>query len=680
MCGIAGWFDITARRLDAESGTLEHMLGAIRHRGPDEFGVFRSDGVGLASARLAIIDVASGQQPMHDGRESSWLVFNGEIFNHVELREELVRAGCRFRTTSDTEVILQAYSTWGSDAFDRFNGQFAIALWDGPREALILARDRLGVRPLYVCERDGRMWFASEVRAIFAADPSIPRALDPVGLVETFTFWSPVAPQTAFVGISELEPGHLRVVTRTGVTDRAYWAPRYPDPAWPGYRGSLDDAAHDVKELLTDAVRLRMTRSDVPVGSYLSGGLDSALLVALARPESAGSFSTFSIRFKEPEFDESEFQRAMVRRLDTDHHELLIGRADIAAVFPDVVRHAERPLLRTAAAPMFLLSAAVQDAGIKVVLTGEGADEMFGGYDLFREARIRRFWARDPTSRLRPRLLSRLYPYVARSPVRQAAMAQRFFGQDLAASGTPGFGHQLRWRGAAPLLRLLTPDVRAAAASVDVVGRLLGRLPAPFERWPSLAQDQYLEIRSMMSGYLLAAQGDRMLMAHSVEGRFPFLDHRVVALADSLPSSFKLRGLDEKHLLKRVAVGLVPDEIIRRPKQPYRAPDAASFLGENAPSWVADALDPGAIGKMGVFDQVAVQRLVDKVRSTADPLALANSDNMAFVAVLSTVLLHDHLIRDRAEHRRLPALRTAVDLRHGRSDGPDRHHQQWEPA
>jgi asparagine synthase (glutamine-hydrolysing) len=286
---------------------------------------------------------------------------------------------------------------------------------------------------------------------------------------------------------------------------------------------------------------------------------------------------------------------------------------------------------------------------------------MFAGYDLFREGKVRRFWGRQPASRLRPRLLDRLYPYLARSPVTQRAMAQEFFGKQREEWAAPAFAHRTRWQPAAALQRLFTPAVRRGAEGTDVVGRLLGSLPAAFPSWTSLAQDQYLEVRTLLAGYLLSSQGDRMLMAHSVEGRFPFLDANVVELANSLPASYKLRGLDEKHVLKRVAEGLVPEEVLRRPKQPYRAPDALSFVGPEAPEWVGDLLGRQATERVGVFEPAAVERLWKKCQATGGGEQFSNADNMALVGVLSTALLHERLIRDRGERPGPLAWKTLVD-------------------
>jgi asparagine synthase (glutamine-hydrolysing) len=622
------------------------MAGALRHRGPDELGIYRSRRAGLAHARLSIIDLACGQQPMANEDGTLWVVFNGEIFNYVELREELLERGHRFRTRSDTEVILHAFEEWGEGAFARFNGQFALALWDEKQEALTLARDRQGVHPLYYCEHEGRLGFASEVKALFAGEPSLPRAFDPVGLEETFTFWSVVPPQSVFLGISELRPGHVRTWLRDGTTrERPFWQPRYPEDGQGGFQGSLREATERVGAALQKATRLRMLRADVPVGSYLSGGLDSSLVATLGREALGERLHTFSLRFADAEYDETEYQRLMATRLGSEHREVVVTREDIARVFPEVVTHAERPLLRTAPAPLFLLSRLVREAGIKVVLTGEGADEMFAGYDLFREGTIRRFWARQPGSKLRPRLLERLYPYLSRSPVAQGAMARQFFGRHLADWRQPGFAHETRWQTTSALKRLFSPEQRQATEGLDVVARLLDTLPTDFPRWTHLAQDQYLEIRTLLSGYLLSSQGDRMLMAHSVEGRFPFLDTEVVELASTLPAPYKLRGLDEKHILKRAAEKLLPSSILRRKKQPYRAPDALCFVGDKPPEWVAEVLSESALRDAGVFEPGAVSRLWAKCRAQAHAPQFSNTDNMALVGVLSTQLLHRQLLR-----------------------------------
>jgi asparagine synthase (glutamine-hydrolysing) len=636
------------------------MAAALSHRGPDEFGIYRDSRVGLSHARLSIIDLVTGQQPLTNETGTISIVFNGEIFNYIELRKELIAAGHRFRTRSDTEVIVHAYEEWGRAAFDRFNGQWAVALWDARDQSLVLARDPFGVRPLYLARQGRRLYFASEIKALFAGDPGMPRRLDLKGLDQLFTFWTTVAPQTIFDGVEELRPGSVRTYVQDGLSESSCVGWSYPSTG-DGFRGSIDDAVEAVRAALDEATRLRMTRADVPVGAYLSGGLDSSLIAATALRTAGSRLRTYSVRFDDRHYDETEHQRRMVSHLGTNHFDTLVSNADIGRVFPEVILHTERPVLRTAAAPLFLLSHLVSQTGIKVVLSGEGADELFAGYDLFREAKVRRFWARDPDSTSRPGLLKRLYPYLERSPVGRLPIAQEFFGQGLHRFAEPGFGHDPRWRGASALKRLFSADVREDLRGHDSVADLLSDLPAGFRQWEALAQDQYLEIRTLLSGYLLSSQGDRMLMAHSIEGRFPFLDRNVARLAHSLPASMKLRVLNEKHILKRASRGLVPESVRQRKKQPYRAPDAAALLCPEATDWVEEVASERCLTEAGIFSRTAGRQLLNKCRTRLESSALSNADNMALVGLLSTQLLHHLYVRRAPERPASVRISTVID-------------------
>lgn len=650
MCGIAGILALNAMAKPPSREALLRMAGAVAHRGPDERGLYRDRRAGLAHTRLSVVDLQHGQQPLADADGLTWIVFNGEIFNYLELRDRLIALGHRFHTRCDTEVVLHAYQEWGQAAFERLNGQWALAIWNSVSGRLVLSRDRYGICPLHFCEHGGRLFFASEVKAIFAAEADIPRAFDPVGLDQTFTLWAAVAPQHVFQGIREVRPGHVRVYEKGVAHEQAFWQPRFPtigDQGEDGFSGSLDDATEQVKAALEGATALRMVQADVPVGCYLSGGLDSSLVAGLGSRFADGRFQTFSLRFADAEYDETYFQRLVAARTKSEHHEIVVSRSDIAAVFPEVIHHIERPILRTAPAPLFLLSRMVRDHGVKVVLTGEGADEMFAGYDLFREGKVRRFWGRQPASTRRARLLERLYPYLSRSPVHQQALARQFFGRNIAFHDAPGFAHDTRWRTTSAIKRLFCLDMSAALERRDAVAELLSTLPAEFSGWTPLAQDQYLEVQTLMSGYLLSSQGDRMLMAHSVEGRFPFLDDNLVALANKLPDAYKLRGLDEKHVLKRVAAPILPPEVVARKKQPYRAPNALSFFAGEAPSYICDALSDTALRAAGVFDPQSVTCLVRKCQAKTGDGDMSNSDNMALVGVLSTQLLHQQFVAAR---------------------------------
>ncbi len=639
------------------------MAGALTHRGPDEFGCYRDDHVALVHARLSIIDLTSGQQPLTNEDGSLWIVFNGEIFNYVELRDELTALGHRFSTRSDTEVIVHAYEQWGEEAFARFNGQWAVALWDSRARRLVLSRDRYGICPLYTMEHQGRLHFASELKAIFWSGAAVERALDPRGIDQTFTFWSIVPPRSVFSGVEEVRPGEVVTFDEAGRRARLYWQPRYPATPEEFFPGTEEEAVEAVEAALERATRLRLERSDVPVACYLSGGLDSSIVSALGRRVKRDELKTFSLRFEDAEFDETAHQRRMVEALGTDHAEVVVGRDDIAAAFERVVLHTERPILRTAPAPLMLLSGLVREHGIKVVLTGEGADEMFAGYDIFREAKVRRFWARRPDSTWRPLLLERLYPYLARSPVAQRAMARKFFGRDLERWRQPGFSHLPRWHTTASIKRLYCDEMKGRLADYDARVELLDDLPEDFEKWEFLAQDQYLETRTLLSGYLLSSQGDRMLSANSVEGRYPFLDSEVIELANSLPARYKLKVLDEKHVLKRMARRLIPEQILQRKKQPYRAPDAVSFAGLDGGGWVSELLDEERVARCGVFDPKAVAQLWRKCRRLADqPHRVSNADNMALVAVISTQLLHRHFV-EREQEPPMVDFGTCIDRR-----------------
>ena len=416
MCGIAGVLHPDARPVDAPS--LRRMARALSHRGPDAEGYYERPGIGLGHRRLSIIDLSTGQQPLANEDGTVWVAFNGEIFNYVELRSDLEKRGHRFSTRSDTETLVHLYEELGPRFVERLNGQFAIALWDEPRRRLVLARDRVGIRPLFHATlADGTVLFGSEIKALLAHG-ALRAEIDPVAVGQISTLWVPVPPRTAFKGIAELGPGRMLVFDGGRRTEHQYW--RHEFPREHEYEEhSCEHWQEQVRELLYDAVRLQL-RADVPVATYLSGGLDSSILTAIVKRHHISNLTTFSVGFTDARFDERDFQRQMVDHLDTDHRHVDVDLDDIGNDFERVVWFAERPLMRTAPAPLLRLSALVRSAGIKVVLTGEGADEIFGGYNLFREDKVRRFWSRDPASDMRPALLSRLYGYVDRGAKAEA--------------------------------------------------------------------------------------------------------------------------------------------------------------------------------------------------------------------------------------------------------------------
>jgi asparagine synthase (glutamine-hydrolysing) len=404
-------------------------------------------------------------------------------------------------------------------------------------------------------------------------------------------------------------------------------------------QGSEEMLADELLALLLDATRIRL-RADVPVGAYLSGGLDSTFVTALAKKLVGHRLKTFSVTFDDPQFDEGVYQREAASFLGTEHYDVHCANRDIARVFPDVIWHTEQPILRTAPAPLFVLSKLVRDNGFKVVLTGEGSDETMGGYDIFKETKIRRFWQRQPHSAARPLLLRRLYPYMESIQQQPSAYLENFFR---IGEGSPGpfFSHLPRWQLTAKAKLFFSAAVRSDLGGYDALDELQGLLPESYYAWEAFLQAQYLETNHLLPGYILSSQGDRVAMAHAVEGRFPFLDYRVVEFAAKLPIRMKMKVLQEKYLLKRCAEGLIPRSVQSRPKQPYRAPDALCFLEPEAREYVDELLAADCLRRYGIFEPGPVAKLFEKVRS-GRPISVR--DNMALVGIVSTQLLIDQFV------------------------------------
>jgi asparagine synthase (glutamine-hydrolysing) len=628
MCGIAGVLNLK-ETYPIELETLAQMLATIRHRGPDGAGIYRDAWVGLGNVRLSIIDLCSGDQPISNEDGTVWIVFNGEIFNYIELQAELENRGHRFTSHCDTEIILHLYEEYGPECLRFLNGQFAIALWDEHRKALFLARDRVGIRPLFYTVNSDRLIFGSEVKAILA-HPDVPAEIDVQALKEVFTYWSPLSPHSIFKDIFELPPGHFMLVENGHITVDRYWS---LDFSVETDQRSVDSYQDELEALLIDATRIRL-RADVPVGAYLSGGLDSSITTAMIRNYSHNRLDTFSISFADPVFDESPYQRQMAQHLGTDHHIVYCTDQQIGQAFPEVIWHTEMPLLRTAPVPMYLLSQLVHQQQFKVVMTGEGADEFLAGYDIFKEMKIRRFWACDPESKFRSRLLSRLYPDINGFGA-SSAFLTAFFKSDLTCTESPYYSHLIRWKNTARIQRFMIGSPAASRFNKELYPL---ELPTEFEAWPPLGQAQFLEATTFLSPYLLSSQGDRMAMAHSVEGRYPFLDYRLIEFCNRLPPELKMPVLHEKWLLKRLGKKYLPDTIQRRVKKPYRAPIHRSFFDPRPRDFVEDLLSEEAVQKTRIFEPAAVMRLKQKALNSAN---LSEIESMALVGILSTQLVNE---------------------------------------
>jgi asparagine synthase (glutamine-hydrolysing) len=639
MCGISGIIDYN--RKENSRGNIDSMLRSISYRGPDESGVYLSPVAALGNVRLSIIDLAGGQQPLSDLSGRFWIVFNGEIFNYKELRADLENKGYSFQTKSDTEVLVQLYAAYGTRCLSLLNGQFSFAIWDKQKEEVFVARDRVGIRPFFYNLKDGVFSFASEIKALFQ-QKRISRELDSESIAQVYTFWTAITPNTVFKGISELPPGHFAIFSRKGLTIGQFWELSFNRPE---STLSFQDSIDRFHELFSDSVRIRL-RADVEVAAYLSGGIDSSATVAYIKDIEPGILNTFSIGFDEKDFDESDYQNEAAKYFDTTHKSMICTSKDISDSFPRVIWHSETPILRTAPAPMFLLSRLVRENKIKVVVTGEGSDEILAGYDIFKEAKIKRFWAKQPESKIRPLLLKKLYPYLSQMKDVNPKLLSVFYGYKLEDTDNPFYSHLLRWNNSNHIKKHFSENTKQVLKDYSVLEDLEKRLPVNFDSWDSLAKSQWLETTVFMSGYLLSSQGDRMGMANSIEGRYPFLDYRVIEFCSSLPAEYKLKGLNEKYLLKKVLKNRIPEKILKRPKQAYRAPIQSVFITQDSSGYVKEMLSEYYFNKVNVFNYDSVAGLISKIERTG---VSSEIDNMVLSSVISTHMLYYQFIEDHNE-------------------------------
>lgn len=645
MCGIAGLIG----PIDAgeAGGRLGAMLRCIGYRGPDECTGVAQPGFALGTVRLSIVDLMTGAQPAISDDGRIYVVFNGEIFNFRDLRAGLEVKGHRFRSNSEVEVLLHLYQEYGLSMAEKLNGQFAIAIWDSNAETLHLVRDPFGIRPLFWWSRGSEIIFASEVKAILT-NPQVSLTLDLKALCQTLRFWTCVGTRSAFAEVSQVAAGCAMSWRRGKHTLTRYWQWPLPGTVAPLKLPSDEDYFELFREELARSV-VRQTMADVEVGAYVSGGIDSSILLhnfhAMA-PESQRS--TFSVAFDDPAFDESEAQSRVVDHYRTRHSVTRICTSDIGADFATAVLHAETPLFRSAPVAMYHLSRAVRQRGIKVVLSGEGADEVLLGYDLFREAKVRRFWARQPDSRCRGHLMSRLYDYLPQYRSRRYAnLLLDFYRPTLGQVDDRHYAMAVRWGNGKVLEQCFGPAVMESLGDYDPVSDLDPWLPTEFDSANIVERAQAVEVATLLSNYLLSSQGDRMALANSVETRYPYLDLEFVRFAARLPQSIKLRGLKDKFILRQSYAGQIPDAIRERKKFAYQAPDKKAFFRDGGLFGVAaDMLTPERIRQDGYFDSDYVNRYC-LTPPTSDSGRQGFRSNMLFLVVLSTTLLNEYFVRSR---------------------------------
>lgn len=604
MCGIAGIVSLNDRPV--ERLELRAMSGAIAHRGPDDEGAFVGDGIGLTMRRLSIIDLASGHQPVANEDGSVRVVFNGEIYNYRALRRRLADRGHTLSTTTDTEVIVHLYEDMGDRCVDLLRGMFAFALWDERRRRVLIARDRLGIKPLYYAEVGGRLLFASELKSILAL-PEVERRLDWGALGHLLTFGTTPADASIVAGVRKLPPAHRVVIEprRTPSVER-YWDVRFePDRA-----STEDELTERLGALIDESVDLHMV-SDVPVGAFLSGGMDSSAVVAAMCRRASAPVKTFAIGFPEAAYNELGYARQVAQAFGTDHHEQVL-QADALDVIEDLAWYLDEPSGDSSAIPTYMVSR-LAAGSVKVVLSGDGGDELFAGYDKYAvEGRERRM-------RFVPGLVRAAAGLAARSM--PAGMRGVNYLRHAALPGPDRYLDAIALFPREKLGALLSPEVARRVARADAWGGERARLVDGPAHW--LSRLQYADVH----GYLpldILTKVDRMSMAHSIEARVPLLDHELVEFAATVPPEMLLRGGQGKRLFRRAMRGVLPEPVLTRPKRGFAIPLGRWFRGE-LNGFVEDLLLSPRSLERGLFEPAALRGLIERPERGQEELEIGRA-------------------------------------------------------
>ena len=628
MCGIVGF---SSQLLDTaqKKTTIKSMLRMIVHRGPDEQGYLVTDSVAIGAARLSILDISQGTQPICDQSGRFWITYNGEVYNYVELRKELQEKGVAFSTTCDTEVVLAAFIHWGTDAFKKFNGGYAFCIHDTVSSKMYLVRDRMGKRPLFYSLKKQQFLYSSEIKA-FLRFPNFGLNLNVESLHRIFSDWVPGLDQTCFADIKQLRPGHFIEfdIPSSTLQEKMYYELNLKSTQ---EKMSAEEASEELESVLKKSIDLRL-RSDVEVAVYLSGGLDSSITTSLASERIGDRLNAFSIQFDNGGFDESESQRLLVDHLGINHSFIRISDSDLMNNFEEALYHTEVPQFRSAFVPMFLLSKLVAKNNIKVVLTGEGADEFFLGYDIFKEADMLDQWpALEANEKLNK--LRQLYPYMDGFKNNSARLASRY--------------NEIQsrlWTGSLPhLMRNQTASFSKKLISRHIGDETFDSIPYP-DGYSAVQITQHAEIQSLLQGYLLSSQGDRMAMSHGVENRLPFLDPEVIAFANRLPQDLRLsKNWEEKHVLRSAFANRLPEAISKRQKNPYLAPDSVAFL-KNTSNLPKNILSFEDLKSREWLDHGFAQKFIKKMVSSPTE-RISPRENHAFMLLISTIMVEDLFIR-----------------------------------
>ncbi|HVL69550.1 MAG TPA: asparagine synthase (glutamine-hydrolyzing) [Vicinamibacterales bacterium] len=596
MCGIAGFADRhhAPARKEADFALVHRMCDVIRHRGPDDEGIHVEAGVGLGMRRLSIIDLSTGHQPIHNEDESVWLVFNGEIYNYRELRRDLEARGHRFYTSSDTETIVHAYEEWGEDCFARLRGMFGIALWDRRSHTLLLARDRAGIKPLHYAEHGDRLFFGSELKSLLAAG-AVDGAIDVASLDHYLSFLYTPRDRSIFKGVQKLPPGHLLRWQHGRLAVRAYWEIEARET----FTGGAEEAAQELRRVLADAVRSHMV-ADVPLGAFLSGGVDSSVVVGLMAEASDRPVKTFSIGFDEPQYDELEYARTVAAHFGTDHHEFVV-RPDALGILDQLIDHFDEPFADSSAIPTWYVSE-IARRHVTVVLSGDGGDELFGGYDRYLpHPRVE--WFDSLPVPGRRQLAAAVWPLLPHGVQGKNFLRHVSRDSDRRFLDSVSFFHEDEKEA------LYTPEFRASLRGVSAQATLARH----FERFRALPPQSRM-MRFDFETYLpedVLTKVDRMSMAHSIESRVPLLDNEVIHFAATLPAALKIHNGRRKHVLKEAVKDMLPPGILDRRKQGFGIPLGVWFRG-GLTNVFADVLGSARARQRGYFQPAFIDRLVQE--------------------------------------------------------------------
>lgn len=607
--------------------TVFHMIDSLSHRGDDSWGSYEDNRVSLCHTRLAILGIAEGQQPVFNKDRTVVSITNGEIYNYRECADTLKKMGYSFSDSCDTNIIPCLYEAYGMDMFYKINGQFAIAIWDKKNDKLILARDRFGEKPLYYRKIGASIYFCSEIDPLLKINNKY--ELNAKCLKDICTAWVPIGEKTIYKDIFAINNGSYLTIENNIITVKNYYSLTFINNNY-AYKSKVE-LISELDILLKKSVEKRIN-ADVPISFYLSGGLDSGLIAAMASQYIDGRINTFSLSFSDNNLDEASYQHIVSKKLNSNHFQLKINSEMIVDCFSDVLAHIRTPILRLGVVPMYLLAKFVHDNGFKVALSGEGADELFGGYDLFKETKIRSFCERIPSSKRRAMLYKKTNSYINDFKNNSSAALATFFNQ---VKSTELFSsHAIRFGFGEYCFQFFSDDMKAELKNYSVKDSLAANISTDFDHYTDISKAQYIEIKTFMSRYLLSSQGDCVSMAHSVECRYPFLDNDVVEFALKLNDRYKIDVLKEKSILKELSAKYLPLEIINRPKFPYRAMiNSDRLLSSEKINW---AISEQEINKYNVFNSNAVDRLLSKVRAKNNT---TEKELMLLVFIISTQML-----------------------------------------